>query len=381
MEENLSLGRIAGIRVGINWSVLVIFWLITWSLATEVFPQEAPGQSHLAYWITGLITATLFFSSLLAHEMGHSLLARRSGIVVEGITLWLFGGVSKLGGEASSARSELRVAAVGPAISLGIGLMFVSVALLIDSVGASELVSRVPAWLGRINIVLALFNLAPAYPLDGGRVLRAFLWLRNGDRIQATKTAARAGRFFGYFLISLGLLEFAAGGSLGGLWFVFLGWFLLGAARAEEEGVMLRDVLKDTKVCEVMTPEPVTVTPDISIEDLLEEYTFRHRFSAFPVVNETGSVTGLVTLAHIKGIPQIRRRELTVKDVARAIEEIPTADPNDRLVDLIGHIQGPENRVLVIERGHLVGIVTATDITRALEWATLRNHSTKSPSG
>ncbi len=376
MEENLSLGRIAGIRVGINWSVLVIFWLITWSLATEVFPQEVPEQSHLAYWITGLVTATLFFSSLLAHEMGHSLLARRSGIVVEGITLWLFGGVSKMGGEASSARSELRVAAIGPAISLGIGLMFISVALLIDSVGASGLVSRVPAWLGRINIVLALFNLAPAYPLDGGRVLRAFLWLRNGDRIQATRTAARAGRFFGYFLISLGLLEFAAGGSLGGLWFVFLGWFLLGAARAEEEGVLLRDVLKDTKVCEVMTPEPVTVTPDISIEDLLEEYTFRHRFSAFPIVNETGSVTGLVTLAHIKGIPLIQRRELTVKDVARAIEEIPTADPNDRLVDLIGRMQGPENRVLVIERGHLVGIVTATDITRALEWATLRNHST-----
>ncbi len=374
MEENLRLGRVAGIRVGMNWSLLVIFWLITWSLATEAFPQEAPGRTDLAYWVTGVIASVLFFSSLLAHEMGHALLARRSGIAVEGITLWLFGGVARLSGDASNARSELRVAIVGPAISLTVGVIFASLALLLDALGAPALVSAAPAWIGRINIVLALFNLAPAYPLDGGRVLRGVLWLRHGDRIRATLTAARAGRFFGWFLISLGLLEFLAGGTLGGVWFVFLGWFLLGAARAEIEGVLLRDLLKDTRVRAVMTSDPVTVPPDVSIEDLLEDYTLRHHCSAFPVVDRSGALIGLVTLAHIRGVPPDRRRELTVADVASPIERVPTAGPDDRLVDLLGRIAAPENRVLVLDQGRLVGIVTATDITRALDWAGMRSH-------
>lgn len=376
MDENLRLGRIAGIRVGMSWSLLVVFWLITWSLATEAFPREAPGRSDAAYWITGVVAAVLFFSSLLAHEMGHALLARRSGIAVEGITLWLFGGVARLGGEAPDARSELRVAVVGPAISLAVGLVFASLALLIDALGAPELFSAGPAWIGRINILLAIFNLAPAYPLDGGRVLRGVLWLRHGDRIKATMTAARAGRFFGWLLISLGLLEFLAGGTLGGVWFVFLGWFLLTAARAEIEGVLVRDLLRDTRVRTVMTPDPLTVAPDLSVEGLLEEYTLRHRCSAFPVVDRSGLLTGLVTLAHMKGVSPDRRRELTVEDIASPIVTVPTAGPDDRLVDILTHIASGDSKVLVIDQGRLVGIVTTTDITRELEWAAMRSRST-----
>lgn len=376
MEENLRLGRIAGIRVGMSWSLLVVFWLITWSLATEAFPREAPGRSDFAYWVTGVVAAVLFFSSLLAHEMGHALLARRSGIAVEGITLWLFGGVARLGGEASDARSELRVAVVGPAISLAVGLVFTASALLVDALGAPELLSATPAWIGRINILLAVFNLAPAYPLDGGRVLRGVLWLRHGDRIKATITAAKAGRLFGWLLISLGLLEFLAGGTIGGVWFVFLGWFLLNAARAEIEGVLLRDLLRETRIRTVMTPEPVTVAPDLSVEDLLEEYTLRHRCSAFPVVDGSGALTGLVTLAHIRGVAPDRRREVTVEQIASPIATVPTAGPDDRLVDVLAHVSTGDNRVLVLDHGRLVGIVTTTDITRELEWAAMRSRPT-----
>lgn len=374
MEENLRLGRIAGIQVGMSWSLLVIFWLITWSLASEALPQEAPGRTDLAYWATGVGASLLFFSSLLAHEMGHALLARRAGIKVEGITLWLFGGVAKLEGEASNARSELRVAVVGPAISLAIGVFFVLLAMLLEVFGVSDLIVAAPAWIGRINIVLAVFNLAPAYPLDGGRVLRGVLWLRHGDRIRATLTAARAGRLFAWLLISLGLLEFLAGGTLGGVWFVFLGWFLLSAARAETEGVLIGDLLKDTQVRTVMTPSPITVTPELSVQDLLEGYALRHHCSAFPVVDSLGDPVGLVTLSNIKRVPADQRGVVRVEDIARSMDQVPVARPDERLVDVVGRLSADGNRALVIEQGRLVGILTSTDITSALEWATLRTH-------
>lgn len=376
MEENLRLGRIAGIQVGMSWSILVIFWLITWSLATEALPQEAPGHSDLAYWTAGVAAAVLFFSSLLAHEMGHALLAKRSGIEVEGITLWLFGGVARLEGEASNARSELRVALVGPAISLIIGVLFGIIALLLSATGSSDLVVAAPAWIGRINIILALFNLAPGYPLDGGRVLRGALWLRHGNRIKATVTAARCGQYFAWLLISLGLVEFLAGIVVGGVWFVFLGWFLLGAARAESQRVIVGNLLGDTRVRSVMTPHPIVVSPEVSVEDLLEDYTLRHHCSAFPVVSAAGVPLGLVTLSNVRTVPSERRSSVHVKDIASPMEEIPIASPDELVVDLIGRLTALGQRALVMEQGRLVGIITPTDITRALEWAKTRAATT-----
>ena len=230
MDETVHLGRIAGVRVGINWSLFVIFWLIAWSLASSELPHAAPGHSDVAYWLAGFAAAVVFYGCLLAHELAHAVVARHHGIEVEGIVLWLFGGVSRLKGEAATPDTELRVAFAGPATSLGLGLLFWAVTL---AIGTGSLAAAVTGWLGWLNGVLALFNLVPAFPLDGGRVLRALLWRTSGDKTSATLRAGRAGEAFGYVLICFGLVEFLAGAGLGGLWLVFLGWFLLAAARAE----------------------------------------------------------------------------------------------------------------------------------------------------
>ncbi len=373
MDDSIRLGRIAGIPVGLNWSVLVILWLITWSLAAHRFPQEFAGHSPSAYWTTALVTAVLFFASLLAHELGHALVARRKGVRVEGITLWLFGGVAKLSGEASTPGAELRIALVGPAVSIGAGMVFGLVAIALDTAGAAELVVGAAAWLALINVVLAVFNLIPAAPLDGGRVLKAVLWHRHGDRLRATVTAARAGRGFGYALIALGVFEFAAGGGLGGIWFVFLGWFLLHAARAEELDSTMRGALDGVRVRDVMSPDPVSAPGWLTVQAFLDEYVLRHRWSAFPLEDRDGRLIGLVTMDRLKRVPPPQRAAVRVVDIACPIDQVPSALPDEPLLDLVQRMAGStDRRALVFDAGQLVGIVTPTDLSRALERATLR---------
>src|SRR5256714_7596844 len=191
MTDSLSLGRIAGIRVGLNWSLVVVIALIAWTLATGSFPSAAPGQGAGAYWAAGLVAAVLFLASLLAHELAHSVVAQRLGVRVEGITLWLFGGVSRLSGDVRSSRAEALIAVVGPITSLVLAGLFFLVGAGVSAGYGPGLAATTAGWLGTINIILAVFNLLPAFPLDGGRVLRALLWGRTGDRIRATRIAAR----------------------------------------------------------------------------------------------------------------------------------------------------------------------------------------------
>lgn len=253
MNDDVRLGRIAGFPVAMNWSVLVIVALLTWSLADMSFPHAAPGHSTATYWAAGLLGAAVFFGSLLAHELAHALAARRAGVEVKGLTLWLFGGVATLGGEPPTSRADFRIAIVGPATSLGLAGAFAAIAFALDGIGAAHLVVAVAGWLSGINLVLGVFNLIPGAPLDGGRVLRAFLWHRHGDRDRATISAARAGSVVGYVLIGLGVLELLVGAGFGGLWFAFIGWFILSAARAEEAGVVTRRALDRLLVRDVAT--------------------------------------------------------------------------------------------------------------------------------
>lgn len=241
MGDDLRLGRVAGFPLAMNWSVLVIAWLLTWSLATGSFPNEAPGHSEGTYWAVGLAAAVVFFGSLLAHELAHALVARRHGVEVKGLTLWLFGGVATLGSEPRTPRADFRIAVAGPATSLALAAGFGLVASGLMLVGVAHIVVVAASWLSGINLMLGVFNLIPGAPLDGGRLLRAFLWNHHGDRVRAAVTAAQAGAVVGYGLISLGLLEFLVGASAGGLWLVFIGWFVLNAARAEKAHVLPRD--------------------------------------------------------------------------------------------------------------------------------------------
>jgi Zn-dependent protease len=241
IEESIHIGRIGGIRIGLNWSLVPIFLLIAWSLAEVLLPAAAPGFTGWGYWVFALFTAAAFYGGLLAHELAHAFVARRHGVSVKGIVLWLFGGVAQLDGDTPDARAELQVAAAGPAMSLGIAAVAAALAWLLDLVGASSLMVAAVSWLAGINALLAAFNLLPAFPLDGGRILRGFLWRRWADRLRATAVAAKAGQVVGYGLIALGAVEFLAGaGALGGVWLALIGWFITVAARQQNQRVIAR---------------------------------------------------------------------------------------------------------------------------------------------
>jgi len=372
MEENVHLGRVAGVRVGANWSLLVVFWLIAWGLAGTELPHAARGYATAAYWVAGLAVAVVFYGCLLAHELAHAVVARRAGIEVEGIVLWLFGGVSRFKGEAAGPDIELRVSVAGPATSAVLGLVFFALTRVVSASVGAPLLAAALGWLGWINGLLALFNLAPAFPLDGGRVLRAMLWRRHGDKLQATMSAARAGRVFGFALIGFGLLEFAAGAGLGGLWLVFLGWFVLAAANAEAAFSLLETQLAGVPVRHVMTPDPLVVPAHLTVEQVLEGWVYPNRCSTFPLVDAGGSLAGLITLARVKRVRPELRSSTPITEVACPTDEVLTCGPEEDIVAVVRRMNNSaDQRAVVVDHGRIVGIVSPSDITRAVEHAGL----------
>jgi Zn-dependent protease len=335
MNDSIHLGRLAGIRIGANWSLLVVFALITWSLASAQLPVEAPGQAAAAYWAVAVVTALLFFASLLAHEMGHALLARSMRIEIEGITLWLFGGVARFKADASGAGAELRIAAVGPGVSLGLAVVFLLVAAALGAAGAPVLVVAGASWLGVVNAVLGVFNLLPAFPLDGGRVLRALVWMRSGQQRAATVTATRVSAVFAYLMIALGVVFFFLGDIVNGVWLAFLGWFLLTAARAEAEGTVTRDALAGVRVADVMTPGPFTVPGWITVGELVERHLFTQRHSSYPIVDLDGRPQGLVTVDVLRRVPPERRATTRLVEIAHPLAAVVTARPDEPFAELV----------------------------------------------
>jgi Zn-dependent protease/CBS domain-containing protein len=368
ISEDIRLGHIAGFRLGVNWSVLVIVWLLTWALASAVLPETASGYPTVAYWLAGLAGAIVFFGSLLAHELAHAVVARRAGLDVEGLTLWLFGGVAKLGGQPPTPRADLRIAAVGPATSLVLGGVFGLVAVALAGLGAPELLVAVTVWLAAINLLLGVFNLIPGAPLDGGRVLRALLWRRYGDWTRAAVAAARAGRAVGYGLIWLGLLQFLIGATLGGLWMVLIGWFILTASRAEQSQLTAEHTLRGVRVGDVMTRDPHRAPGWTTVEDLIESYLLGRPHSSYPVEGRDGQIEGLVTLRQLRSVTPGSRAATRVTDVAHPLDQVPTAAPAEDLVEVLERGDGATGgRFLVFDKGKLVGIVSPADIARAID--------------
>ncbi|MER6532930.1 site-2 protease family protein [Streptomyces sp900105755] len=372
MDETLSLGRVAGVRVGLHWSVLVVVALITVTLAHGRFPAAHPGHSLVAYWGLGVLTAVVFLGSLLAHELAHAVVARRNGVEVEGITLWMLGGAARLRGEAPSPAAELRIAGAGPITSLLAGGVLVGAAVGLDALHASGLVVEAVAWLAAINILLAVFNALPAAPLDGGRLLRAYLWHRSGDRLRATRGASAAGRALGWFMVLTGFADVLFAGNLSGLWAALIGWFLIAAATAESRQAQIRGVLEGVPVSRVMTPAPVTVRATTSIRDFLAEGPFGpYRHAAFPVLAADGSATGLLTVRRVQDVPPPERDHTMVQEVMRPLGEVVTASPGEPVLDLLPRLQtSPTRRALVLDQGRLVGILSVADVSRALTWPT-----------
>jgi Zn-dependent protease/predicted transcriptional regulator len=366
------LGRVAGVTVDVNWTVLVIVWLLMWSLASYVLPDWVPGHATAAYWMVGLLAALGLVASILGHELSHAVVAQRNGVPVDGITLWMFGGLAKLGRRASDAGAELRIALAGPAVSVAIGAVCLALAGLSFGVGGPGLFTGAVAWLGMVNLVLAVFNLLPGAPLDGGRVLAAILWRRSGDARWARERAARAGRVLGQVLIGLGVLEFAIGAGVGGLWLAVIGWFLTTSAHAEEVQSETESLFEGVRVADVMTANPRTARADLTVEEFVLRHALTSRVSSFPVVDIDGHLEGLVTLRRLRELPRERWKATTLSRAAVPLDELSVATADELLVDVLRRSGAADGRVLVVDDcQRLVGIVTPTDVTTALDRRTL----------
>jgi Zn-dependent protease/CBS domain-containing protein len=367
MGQSFSLGRISGIRIGVNWSVLVIVALLAYGLAVGQFPAAAPRRPVAEYVAAAVVTAVAYMGSLLAHELAHSLVARRNGLQVEGITLWLLGGVSRLQGEVADPGAEVRIAGVGPLVSLLLGGAFLLVAWLVHAAGVRGVLVAALAWLGGINVLLAVFNVIPAAPLDGGRLLRAVLWRITGDRLKATEWSARSGQVFGWALVVIGVYLVLVRRNYSWLWFILLGWFLISAATAESRQAELQSRLRTVPVWQIMTPDPVTVPASATVAQFLTDYLPRHRHSAFPVVNG-GQTTGLVTVHRASQVPASEQGNTTLGDVACPLADVARATPDEPAADVLPRLnECSDRRALVFTGDHLAGIISPTDISRALE--------------
>ena len=363
MNASFKLGRIAGVEIGINWTWLVVFALIVWSLATAVFPDQNPGLGDGVYITIAVVAAVLFFASILLHELGHAVQARREGLEIEGITLWLFGGVAQFKGSFPSAGAEFRIAIAGPLVSLALGLGFVGAALLVS--GTPE-VDAVVAWLGYINLALLVFNLLPALPLDGGRVLRSALWGARGDFRWATRVAAGIGRAFGFLFIGLGLVMFFFANAASGVWLAFIGWFLLGAASAEARYADVHDALAGRRVADLMVRDPVTVRPTETIGELMDDIVWTHRHTTYPVV-DGGRAVGLLPFRCVAQVPRREWDERTVRDCMLPLEQVPTLRPDEPLEDALAALGDGVGRALVLDGERLAGLLSISDLVRALE--------------
>ncbi|WP_188189395.1 site-2 protease family protein [Nonomuraea sp. SYSU D8015] len=373
MRSSFRLGRIGGVVVGLNVSVLFIVLILVVGLAFGRFPVVFPGYSLTAYMLAGLASAVLFMVSLLAHELAHALVARRHGIEVPQITLWLLGGVAELRSEPRTPGADLRIAVVGPVASLACGVLFGVLALLVSG---APLAAGMFAYLAGVNVLLAVFNLVPAAPLDGGRVLRAALWARWGDRIRAAIAAARAGRVFGYVLIALGFVQVLTGLGFQGLWLVLIGLFLVNAASAEEQQAQLGATLHGVRVGDVMSPHPVVAHPDETVSGLIDRLVMSRRLSTYPLVDVDGAFLGLVTLNRIRQVAPAERATTRLRDIACPPGDVPRAVPDEPLTGLLGRMGGcADGRAVVLDTsGRLVGLLTPSDISRAIQTAGLHGN-------
>ncbi|WP_236560525.1 site-2 protease family protein [Streptomyces sp. F-3] len=367
VKATFSLGRVAGIRVGVHWSVLFIVVVLAVGLASR-FPDVHPGRPPWQYWLSGILGAVVFILSLLAHELSHALVARRNGVEVDDITLWLLGGVARLKSEAPTPASEVRIAGVGPLVSLLLGVLFGALAALFGTLyGAGPAVETL-AWLAGINILLAVFNALPAAPLDGGRLLRALVWHKTGSPLRATEVATGAGRALGWLLTGAGLYLVLTGAVFNGFWLVVVGWFIIAMASAEGGQAKLRELLSGVPVRHAMSPDPVTVPASLTVAQFLTAPEFRYRHSAFPVVDEEQRPVGLVQVRTAAGVPDVER-DSPVTSVMIPVGDIPTPRPDDPLVHLLPALDSsPAHRALVVENGRVVGVVTSSDISRVTSW-------------
>lgn len=366
-----------GLRL--HWSVLPIALLVIWELASGVLPVAAPGYSAAAYWLMASVAAAGFFAALLAHELAHAVVARRHGQRVRGITLWLFGGVAELDGDAASPAAEFRTAVVGPVASLGVAAVSGGLSWLAAKAGSGPLLVAGLAWLGRINVLLAAFNLLPAFPLDGGRVLRAALWRWSGNRGKATVWAAQAGRVQGGAIVGLGvagLLFFGWG--ISGLWLAVIGLFIVSAAGQHLQLAQAGTGPPGLTAGDLVAAPPVAAPDRVSVAGLVDWWVRPHRLVLCPLVDAAGLVTGVVTAEAIRHLPHRAWPLTAAGQIAVPLTDVVACRPGDPLAAVAGRLAGSGlAAALVFDGAHLVGILTTDDIRNAAVWGS----ASPSPAG
>lgn len=366
LGRGIKLARIFGIEIWFDYSWLLIFALVAWSLASGFFPKEYPGLTPFNYWFMGTVSSILLFICVLLHELSHSFVAQKSGISVPKITLFIFGGVAQISKEPKNAKTEFNIAVAGPICSFMLALFFWILSTS-DILYGNKLTLPIIKYLAFINIALAIFNLFPGFPLDGGRILRAYLWDRWGDVKRATHTVSQIGSGFGIALVFFGVVNLFWGNIIGGIWFVFIGFFLNQAAKSGLQISILRDMLKGTKVRDVMTSNVVSVYLTTNINNLVRDYFHHHLFVSFPVINENGALLGMISLKQVKAVPQDKWEQTKVEDIMIKPDGYKSLSPNDEIFDAFNLIMESElGRVPVVEGKKLVGIITKRDIMTLL---------------
>ncbi|MGJ5628300.1 site-2 protease family protein [Nostoc sp. CALU 1950] len=364
--QGFRLGSIFGFEIRIDLSWLLIVFLILWTLSAGLFPANYPGLSNATYFGMGLVATFFFFASLLAHELSHSLVARTKGIPVEGITLFIFGGVSRTRMDAEHPDDEFQIAIIGPFTSLVLAAFFGLIAYIGTNAGWSVVVTGVASYLGTINLILAIFNMLPGFPLDGGRVFRSLIWKYTGNQKKATKIASTSGKWLAYLLIALGFWELFGSALLSGLWLILIGWFLYNAAEAGYEELLIRTSLEGVKAQEIMTPHPETVNADLTLQDLVDKYFLSRRYQSFPVTEDSHPI-GIITLNQVKDIPREEWIYRTVRDAMIPTDTGVTARPEEQMSQVLEKMQeSGVRRVLVTQNGSLKGIITANDVAHWL---------------
>lgn len=364
-RSGFRVASIRGFDVRIDPSWFVLFFLILWSLSAGTFPAVAPGLASSAYWAMGLAGALLFFVSILLHELAHSIVAQSKGIGIHGITLFVFGGVAHTQEEPRRPEDELAIAGIGPVVSFGLGAAFLFFAALGRGLGWSPVVHEVAQYLGFINLLLAVFNLLPGYPLDGGRVFRAVVWRRTGDLARATRWATALGRWLGLGLIALGIAEaILLGALLGGLWLVLIGSFLRGAASSAASQEVLEHALAGVRAVDVMARDTPVVDAHMSLRDIARGTALRSPRTSFPV-RDKGRIVGTLPMSRLERTPREQWSATPVGAVMRSLDRQAVVHPDTEMSEVLDKMRSAEDgQLLVMDEDRVVGSISRADLAQ-----------------
>jgi len=371
VRTHLRLGRLLGVPIGINGGVLLVSVLLAISLAQVSLPSIAPRHPTSAYWFGAVLGVVGFLVSLVGHELGHSYIAQRNGVRVAEITLWLFGGVAKLEGDADEPGAEFRIAAAGPAMSMVIAVLAGLSAWEIDQLDGSRVLLGLLVWLSAINVILAVSNLLPAFPLDGGRMLRAFLWRRSGRKRRATRTAAMIGQVLAVvILIAAVVLFFPMGDRWSGAWILALGLFLFVAARSQWRDAADRPEVLEHPVGELRRELPAPLSPRASVAELEAVLRTNPRAVFVPVLDERGAVGALVTRDAVARIPPANRASVPIRSLAEPLVALPRVHPAESVQDVVGRLgRGRSWWALVVDGAGVEGVLCSEDVDDVLDVA------------